>query len=248
MARLLILGGTSEAADLAHRVATLGGLEVTTSLAGRTRTPRPLPGNVRVGGFGGADGLAAYLKDHAVDLVVDATHPFAEVISANAAAACRSVEVSRLALVRSPWQPVAGDDWIGIGRLRDAPARLQDTGIRAFLAVGGKALDRFQVCRNAWFLVRMVDLPDQPLPLANAVLIAGRGPFDVESELAVLRRYRINRVVAKNSGGSAGYAKIAAARALGIPVIMVRRPASPEGPVAADATAAMAWIRERTSG
>ena len=224
---LLILGGTGEAAALARQAVNRPSLKVTTSLAGETRTPARLKGAVRSGGFGGADGMADYLRQARVDLVVDATHPFAAVISHNAAKACSAVGLAHVHLVRPPWERQEDDTWIDVDDLIQAAQEV--AGRRALLTIGRVELGRFAEVEDAWFLVRVIDPPAQPPPLANCRVIQGRPPFTVETERALMADHRIDVMVSKNSGGASTYAKIAAARALGLPVVMVRRPPPAEG-------------------
>ena len=240
---LLILGGTGEAAALADQVVTRPGLRVTTSLAGGIRKPAPIAGAVRSGGFGGADGMADYLREARVDLVVDATHPFAAVISRNAAEACAAVGLDYAHLVRPPWVCQEGDTWIEVDDVAEAAARV--AGRRAFLTVGRVELGRFAEVEDAWFLVRVIEKPAIPPPLANGLVIEGRPPFTEEDESALMSDHGIDVVVSKNSGGTATYAKIAAARSLGLTVVMVRRPAAPDGPVVSSVEEALAWLADR---
>ncbi len=244
---LLILGGTGEAATLAREaVAALGGrLRVITSLAGRTRNPASVPGEVRVGGFGGADGLADYLAHEGIGLVVDATHPFAASISANAVDACVHVGARRLILARPQWRRLPGDRWIEVDDVAQAAVELADRGGRAFLTVGANALSHFAPLREIFCLVRLLEPPAAPPPLANHVLVTGRGPFTVADERKLLAAHRIEIVVSKASGGELTYAKIAAAREMGLPVILVRRPPLPKGERVANVAAALAWIVDR---
>ena len=239
---LLILGGTSEAAALARQAVARPGLTVTTSLAGETRTPARLKGAVRGGGFGGADGMADYLRQARVDLVVDATHPFAAVISHNAAKACLAVGLAHVHLVRPPWVHDKGDTWIEVDDM--AQAAQEVAGRRAFLTIGRVELGRFAEVEDAWFLVRVIDPPAEPPPLANCRVIQGRPPFTVEDERALMADHKIDVVVSKNSGGAATYAKIAAARALGLPVVMVRRPPPPAGPLVASVEETLDWLAD----
>lgn len=244
--RLLILGGTREAAELAARAEDAGACQVITSLAGRTRKPSPPAGLVRSGGFGGAEGLARYLVDEAIALVVDATHPFAARISAHAALACARADIPRLMLVRPPWQRKGGERWIEVDDAAQAAARLPAHGSRAFLTVGRRDLGPFADLAETWFLVRLIEPPAQALALARYELITGRGPFAQEDEARLLARHRIEVLVSKASGGEATYGKIAAARAAGIPVVMIRRPPSPAGERVGSVEAAMAWLEAET--
>jgi precorrin-6A/cobalt-precorrin-6A reductase len=236
MSRILILGGTGEARALAGR---LDGHEVITSLAGRTRRPAHPAGEMRIGGFGGTDGLAAYLRDAEIDAVVDATHPFAARISANAVAACERTGVRRLALVRPPWRPEPGDRWTEVADVEAAAAAL-DGYTRAFLAVGRQGLAPFARCRSIAFVVRVVEAPDM-LPVPDAIVVTGRGPFALADEQALLAEHGIDVLVAKNAGGDR--AKLDAAREAGIPVILIARPAPPPGPRVETIDNALAWLR-----
>jgi precorrin-6A/cobalt-precorrin-6A reductase len=226
--RILILGGTTEARQLAVRLATRAGHDVTFSLAGRTAEPAAQPVPVRTGGFGGAEGLADYLRDEKIDALIDATHPYAATISANVAAAASQAGVPLMALRRPSWAPVPGDRWIGVDQMADAVQALGPTSRRVFLALGRKEIAPFEAAPQHHYLVRSVDPVEPPLDVPDAVYVTARGPFAQESELALLAEHGIEVIVAKNSGGSATYGKIAAARALALPVIMLRRPALPE--------------------
>jgi len=243
-ATLLILGGTAEAASLAEATFDrLPGLRVVTSLAGRTRAPAAVAGETRIGGFGGAAGLEDYLRAEDVDLVIDATHPFAAVISHNAARACEVAAVKRLQLLRPPWASRQGDHWIEVSDVTGAASMLREVGKRAFLTVGRSELSHFTGLDGAWFLIRTIEKPEQAPRLGDCVMIQGRGPFHEASERALMARHRIDVVVAKNSGAAATYAKIAAARAAHLPVIMVRQPPAPPGERAATVDAAMDWLK-----
>ena len=243
--RLLILGGTGEAAALAHRLSRLDDLEIVTSLAGRTRAPAAVPGKTRTGGFGGADGLADYLTDHAIDLVVDATHPYAAQITANGAAACQEVAVPRLLLSRPPWREQRNDRWIRAPDAKSAASVLLEVGRRVFLSTGRQDLAPFAALPSLWFLVRLIDEPSEPLPLENYQLILGRGPFAAADEAALMREHEIHVVLSKNSGGQATYGKIQAARELGLPVVMIDRPALPDGETVHSVDEAAVWVEAR---
>ena len=211
------------------------------SLAGRTRAPRALPGEVRVGGFGGADGLARFLRARALDRLIDASHPFAAQIGRHAEQACRTTGVPRLRLLRPPWSRQADDRWVEVAIWPKPRAGCPTLGRRAFLSVGQRDLDAFAGLAGVWFLIRTIEPPAQP-QLRPALWLQTRGPFALEAELALLRDHAIDVLVAKASGGAATYAKIAAARALGLPVIMLRRPPPPPGPVVASIAAALDWL------
>ncbi|GAA4816488.1 cobalt-precorrin-6A reductase [Streptomyces ziwulingensis] len=233
---VLILGGTGEARRLAELLAGTArpDLRVTTSLAGRVAAPRTPPGELRVGGFGGAGGLADWLRGHAVDALVDATHPFAAGISRNAARAAAATGVPLLALRRPGWTPVEGDRWHEAGSLTEAAALLPALGTRVFLTTGRMGLAAFAAPDGLWFLVRSVEAPEPPYPPRMEVLL-DRGPFSLAGEREVLRRHRIDVLVTKDSGGAATAPKLTAAREAGLPVVVVRRPPLPAGvPVACD--------------
>jgi precorrin-6A/cobalt-precorrin-6A reductase len=229
MKRILILGGTREAVDLAQRLHGRDGLHVVSSLAGRTHSPHLPPGEVRVGGFGGAAGLRDYLKRERIDLIVDATHPFAERMHGNAVEANRGGGVPLLRLERPLWQPQAGDHWIMADSADHAAKLAPHHGKRAFLTTGVKDLGAFRDIETVWFLVRLVEPPDGPLPLRHSELIRGRGPFGAADEATLMRRHDIDLLISKESGGESTYGKIEAARKLEIPVIMIRRPVPARG-------------------
>jgi precorrin-6A/cobalt-precorrin-6A reductase len=250
-AHLLILGGTGEAAVLAAAVIARYGetLLVTSSLAGRTGTPAPLPGRVRIGGFGGAAGLADYLAAAAVAVVIDATHPFAARISAHAQQACDALGVPRLMLRRPAWTHRPGDRWIGVESAAAAAARLPELGRRAWLTIGTRELDAFAGLTGIHFLVRTIDPPTDPPPLASCEIIVGRGPFTLAGERHILEQHAIDVLVVRASGGAATEAKLVAARELGLPVLMLRRPPAPCGASVTSVEDALAWLaRELARG
>lgn len=238
--KVLILGGTAEAVALANAAAAK--FDITYSLAGRTRAPS-LPGNVtvRTGGFGGAAALSAWMLARDIDLLVDATHPFAEQISINAAVACEATGTPRLRLLRPAWQAVTGDDWHRADDIADAARRLPGLGTSAFLSVGRQELGAFASLDRMTFLVRTVD-PLDANPLPNAACVTGRGPFTAEQETALLQAHGIDVLVSKNAGGDATYAKIDAARTLGLPVVMIDRPPPVPGDTVDDADRALDWM------
>ncbi len=245
--RLLILGGTAEGRALAEAAAAQFGpsLTVISALAGRTRAPLLPAGEVRIGGFGGADGLAAYLREERIGLLIDATHPYATQISAQACEAAARTGTSRLVLVRPTWQAVPGDRWIDVASVEEAVGAIPTEAARVFLTVGVRALAPFAIRADLWFLVRLVDEPAEAISLARHELICARGPFAEEDERALLDAHGIDCLVTRASGGEATAAKLAAARALGLPVVMVRRPAPPPGPSAPSVEEALTWIGER---
>ncbi|MEL7428896.1 MAG: cobalt-precorrin-6A reductase [Pseudomonadota bacterium] len=221
MTRILILGGTREAAALATELVDKGH-EVTTSLAGRTKEPRPVSGTVRVGGFGGVDGLVRYLGKNGIEKLVDATHPFARQISANAAQAAELTGIEFEAITRPPWQKQDGDKWIEVATLEEACDRIPP-GARVLLALGSQHIDLFKRRDNVFFLVRMVDPPLNPPALPHHALVFGKPSPDWQEELNMLKENAISMIVCRNSGGPGAYAKIEAARSLGLPVLMVQR-------------------------
>jgi precorrin-6A/cobalt-precorrin-6A reductase len=242
--RLLILGGTTEAAALARSLVEAYGdrLAVTTSLAGRTRAPAMLPGAVRSGGFGGTAALANYLEVQRIGMVIDATHPFAAQISANAVSACEIAAVPRLVLIRPNWSLQHGDNWVDFDTVNAAAEGLPRFGQRAFLTVGRQDLGAFAALADMWFLVRLIEMPVDPLLVADCQVVTGRGPFSVQDERNLMASHQIDVLVTKASGGEATAAKLHAARLLGLPVVMVRRPAAAAGPRVDDVAAAVAWV------
>lgn len=222
--RALILGGTAESRELALLLLQ-SGWRVTSSLAGRVKEPKLPLGEVRIGGFGGPPGLARWLMDHEVDLVVDATHPFAEKISISAAEATRATGIPLIALHRPAWTPENYDEWIYVNDMEEA-ARIAERYHHIFLTIGRQKLAPFANDSHNLYVIRSVDPPEGPLPKRHR-LILSRGPFSVQDEKQLMRDNQIDALVTKNSGGSLTYAKIVAARQLGIPVIMVQRPPLP---------------------
>lgn len=245
--RVLILGGTTEASALAR---ILGGdprFAATLSLAGRTTSPAAQPIETRSGGFGGADGLAHFIHEHRIEAVVDATHPYADQISLNAVEACRRTGVPLASLVRPAWQPQQGDSWQSVPTTEAAADALGPTRRCVFLTIGRQELHVFATQPQHRYVARLIEPPQQATLPTDLVLVRQRGPFDIAAERTLLRDEGIEIIVSKNSGGSATYPKIEAARALGLPVIMIARPEKPAGHVVAGAPEAMAWLNhERT--
>ncbi|WP_040517760.1 cobalt-precorrin-6A reductase [Gordonia neofelifaecis] len=225
--RVLILGGTGEARAVA-RLLDDAGVDFVTSLAGRVANPRLPVGEVRVGGFGGVDGLADWIAANGITTVLDATHPFATRITPNAVAAATRAGVRYLRLARPPWTPAAADRWAVVSDIRAAAGAVADRGGRIFLTTGRQDVAAFADVSDAWFLIRVVDEPDGPLPPRSRVL-RSRGPYDIAGERALLREHAIDVLVTKNSGGEMTSAKLRAAAELGIEVVVVERPAEPEG-------------------
>jgi precorrin-6A/cobalt-precorrin-6A reductase len=238
---VLVLGGTSEARALAASLDGRPGVRVISSLAGRVRDPVLPAGEVRIGGFGGVRGLADWAVAECVNAVVDATHPFAETISANAAAACSQAGLPLLRLARPGWQAREGDDWHYARSPAEAATLLPALGARVFLTTGRQGLGAFAALDDLWFLIRCVDAPTGAMPASRHLLLA-RGPYAREAELALMRRFEIDVLVTKDSGGSLTSGKLDAARELGIPVVMIRRADSPTGESVADVDDAVRWV------
>ncbi|MBV2354950.1 cobalt-precorrin-6A reductase [Streptomyces sp. J2-1] len=242
---ILILGGTTEARRLAAALAARPGLRVTTSLAGRVTRPGELVGEVRTGGFGGAEGLAAWLRTHRVDALIDATHPFAARITANALRAAADTGTPLVVLRRPGWQPGPNDRWYDVGSLTEAAEALPALGRRVFLSTGRLGLAAFAHLTELAFVVRSVEPPEPPLP-PDLHVVLDRGPFDRVAETELLRAHRIDVLVTKDSGGEATAPKLAAARELGLPVVVVRRPEPPSGlPLAGDVAGVLEWLDTR---
>jgi precorrin-6A/cobalt-precorrin-6A reductase len=242
MTRILILGGTTEARELAERLAKRADLDIVISLAGRTKSPARQPVPVRSGGFGGAAGLAHYLGEERIDVLIDATHPYANIISANASAAARQASVPLMVLRRPPWRAVAGDRWSEATDVTDAVRRLGEQPRRTFVTLGRTELAPLTTAPQHFYLIRSVDPVEPPLSLPRVSYLVDRGPFSEASDRALMRAHTIDAVIAKNSGGTASYGKIAAARALGIDVIMLRRPAPPDGPAVETVDEVVVWL------
>lgn len=240
MTRILLLGGTTEA-NLAAQAIAKAGLAAVYSYAGRTEAPMGQPVHMRVGGFGGVEGLQAYLKAEGVTHVIDATHPFAAQMSTNAVAACEAEGVPLIALERAPWVAGEGDRWTHVPDLPAAVAALVGAPQRVFLAIGRQHIDAFAAQPQHRYLLRLVDAPTGPLPFPADVIVA-RGPFDVAGDTALMQEHGTEVVVAKNAGGKGAVAKIAAARALGLPVVMIDRPAIPPRAVVHSVAGVMAWL------
>jgi precorrin-6A/cobalt-precorrin-6A reductase len=240
--RLLILGGTIEASTFGRRIAGRRDLDPVLSFAGRTRSPMPPPIPFRVGGFGGVAGLKAYLMEHGTDAVIDATHPFAAEMSRNTAVACRDLRVPLAVLTRPAWHKQEGDRWISVADMTAAVRALGERPRTVFLTVGGLQLAAFACAPHHRYIVRTIDPPDAINALPAHRLILARGPFSLEQEVALMRAENVDVLVTKNSGGAATEAKIEAARALGIEVIIVERPAPEAVPTFDTIDGILAWI------
>lgn len=213
------------------------------SYAGVTQAPLAQPLPTRSGGFGGAAGLAQFIRAQGISHVVDATHPFAAQMSRNACVACAATGTPLLALERAPWQAQAGDRWIAVADMAEAAQALPEAPARVFLAVGRKQLDAFSVRPQHHYLLRLVDTPGpDSLTLPHHTVVTGRGPFSEADDLALLQQHRIEWLVAKNAGGEATRGKLDAARRLGLPVVMMQRPALPQRPRTEEVGAVLHWL------
>ncbi|MHA6263856.1 cobalt-precorrin-6A reductase [Arenibacterium sp. CAU 1754] len=224
---LLVLGGTTEATALANMLGERG-ICGTFSYAGRVERPKRQPLPTRIGGFGGADGLAEYLRENRITHVVDATHPFAAQMSRNAVEACAACNIPLVALTRAPWVAQPGDRWTTVPDIPAAVAALDGAKRRVMLAIGRMHLDQFATAPDHFYLLRLVDPTEGKLPFADFHTVISRGPFTVADDTALMAKHKIDLLVAKNAGGIGARAKIDAARALNIPVLMIDRPALPQ--------------------
>ncbi|TPQ26802.1 cobalt-precorrin-6A reductase [Bradyrhizobium guangdongense] len=241
--RALILGGTRDANLLADAIARAE-IDAVYSYGGRTRAPADQPLPTRIGGFGGPDGLANYIRATGITHVVDATHPFAAEMSRNAVVACTETKTPLLALERAPWVRTSGDKWIDVADIDAAVAALPEAKARVFLAVGRQHIAPFGKRPQHAYTLRFVDPPEGPLPF-EADVIVSRGPFTYEAELEMMRRRGIAWIVARNSGGDGARAKIDAARTLGLPVILLSRPKLPERLRVERVDEVMHWLGHR---
>jgi precorrin-6A/cobalt-precorrin-6A reductase len=242
--RILILGGTTEASALGRCLAGRQEFDPVLSFAGRTRSPVPPPIPFRVGGFGGVAGLTVYLVAHKIDTVIDATHPFAARMSQNAVAACREVGLPLAVLTRPPWEAQDGDRWTSVSDMAAAVRGLGEHPRIVFLTIGGLQLAEFASAPQHRYVVRTIEPPEAIGALPHHRLILARGPFSAEDEIALMRGEHIEVLVTKNSGGEATAAKIEAARALGIDVIIVERPAAEAVPTFERVEEILAWIEK----
>lgn len=239
-----MLGGTTEASLLARALAQRGA-DAIFSYAGRTDAPVQQPLPTRIGGFGGTEGLLRYITDNAITHIVDATHPFAAQMSRNAIIACAQTGAQLIALERPAWQPQPGDSWTHVPNIDTAVAALPAEPSRVFLAIGKQNLDAFAARSQHHYLLRLVD--PGPVPLPHATTVIARGPFDVAGDMALLRDHAITHIVAKNAGGAGAEAKLTAARALHLPVILIDRPALPLRDTVASVAEVIAWLAHSTT-
>lgn len=241
MIRVLLLGGTTEASQMARTLA-VAGVDAVFSYAGRTAAPIAQPLPLRVGGFGEVAGLANYLVQEKISHVIDATHPFAAQMSRHAVDASALAHVPIIALERAPWQAEPGDNWQSVADVASAAAALPVAPARVFLAIGKQLLPAFAERPQHHYLLRLIDPPTHGLPMPDAVAVIARGPFTFEDDLALIKAHRITHIVAKNAGGMGARAKLDAARALNLPVILIDRPALPERHIARTVADVMKWL------
>lgn len=242
--RLLLLAGTGEARTLAEALSSERRLSVIASLAGATRTPVSLGVPTRIGGFGGREGFESFLDHEGIGAVLDATHPFATRISHRTAEVCADRHIPYMQFLRRAWLPVEGDAWVFLNEECEA-ARHIPSGARVFVATGRRTLERLTCLEGRYLYVRQIDPPEAPFPLDNGEYVVGRPPFSVEDEETLFHRLGIDWLVVKNAGGAASRSKLDAARNLGIPVAMIRRPLQPEAPKVETVSEALAWVRRR---
>ncbi len=241
--RVLILGGTAEAAVLITKIQAISGVEAIASLAGRTEQRNPVA--TRIGGFGGANGLVDYLRSQQINFIIDATHPFAAQISFNAAQAADECGINRLMLVRPDWEQQPGDRWISVASHQAAANILSGLADRIFLSIGRQEISSYAHLKSLWFLMRMISPPAANMPIPAGKIILEQGPFSLAQERSLFQAEQIGAIVSKNSGGDATYAKIIAARELGIPVVMVQRPSRPDGEQVSDVAAVLNWLQKQ---
>jgi precorrin-6A/cobalt-precorrin-6A reductase len=239
--RALILGGTGDANQLADQIVRAK-IDAVYSYAGRTQIPLGHDVPTRIGGFGGATGLADFIRDAEITHVIDATHPFAAEMSRHAVEACASTRTPLIALERAPWAQVPGDRWIKVRDLDEALAALPEARAHVFLAIGRQHIAPFAAKPQHVYTLRFVDAPGETLPFPDAEVIVSRGPFTREGDLELMRARHIEWLVARNSGGDGARAKIDAARELGLPVIMIARPLFPDRPRVESVDEVMAWL------
>jgi precorrin-6A/cobalt-precorrin-6A reductase len=246
--RVLVLGGTTEASALAALLAGDPRFDATLSQAGRTSNPRPQPLATRIGGFGGVEGLARWLRDEKADAVIDATHPYAAQMSANAVTACARTGLPLGSIVRPPWLQQKDDSWRVVPTAEAAALALGKTPLRVFLSLGRQDLHAFASAPQHRYLARTIEVPEQAVLPPNLRILQARGPFDRDSEARLLEKEAIDVIVSKNSGGAATYAKIEAARELDLPVVMIARPDKPAGHVLGSPEEAVAWLHDCAPG
>ncbi len=238
---LLLLAGTAEAKRMAWGLVD-SGTRAVASLAGATRSPEPLPLPTRIGGFGGEAGFRAYLAEAGITAVLDATHPFASVITERTARVCANISLPYLHLLRPGWLPEPGDNWTEIAHEAEA-APLIRIGLTVFLATGSQTLPRFANLEGRRVLCRQIDPPRAPFPFEGGEFIISRPPFSVEREAQLFAALGVDWLIVKNAGGAESRTKLTAARNLGIPVLLLRRPPMPDAPRVSTVQQALDWVR-----
>jgi len=243
--RLLLLAGTTEARHLAGALANESRVNVIASLAGATRTPRPLGVATRIGGFGGEEGFVDYLTRERIDAVLDATHPFAAAMSHRSARVCHDLGVPYMQFLRPTWMPAPGDRWTFLNAEEDAARHIPE-GVRVFVATGRQTLERYANMTGRYMICRQIDPPEGQFPLDQGYFLGGQPPFSLQSETDLFRRLAIDWLIVKNAGGASSRSKLDAARRLNLPVAMIRRPLQPEGPKLETVAAALGWVRRQS--
>jgi precorrin-6A/cobalt-precorrin-6A reductase len=240
--RILILGGTTQASQLARSLALRSDVAPTLSLAGRTQNPLPSPIPTRSGGFGGVDGLVAYLREEKIEALIDATHPFAAQMSAHARETSKRANIPLLVFSRPGWTAGEGDDWREVASMEDAVQAIGEKPRRVFLTQGRLQLAAFARAPQHFYLVRAIDEPAELALLPHRKFISARGPFALEDERSLMHDEKIEFLVSKNSGGEATAAKLMAARELKIPVILIARPPATGATEAFSLDEVLLWI------
>jgi len=244
---VLLLAGTAQAREIAQRLANEAGLDVIASLAGETRQPVELACKTRIGGFGGEEGFARYLVDNDIDMVIDATHPFAAIMSATAARVCARAKRLHVRLLRPEWHASAGDEWHFITSEAEV-ASLVKPGQTVFLATGRKTLMAYSNLQACRLICRQIDMAPGAFPFRNGEFVVGRPPFSFDNERALFSALNVDWLVVKNSGGEGNRSKLDAARALKIPVALIRRPVPPDCLIMRDVASVINWARRLKKG
>lgn len=239
---VLLLGGTGDAKRIAQRLADKN-VKAVVTLAGATRNPDKLPLPTFSGGFGGRARFGQFLKEHSISKVLDATHPFAAQITERTAQVCKELSVSHCMFVRAPWKPETGDNWIEISQEEDAANHVSN-GQTVFLGTGRQTLARFANLEGCHVICRQIDPPESAFPFAGGEFIVGRPPFSVDHEIALFKERGVDWLVVKNAGGALSKSKLVAARELGIPVLMIKRPPLPDAEIVSDVESAIKWATQ----